>query len=209
MLKDEKVSSLKNSKEILSRMPQLLLGLFFCGFGLAFTIEANLGLNSWDVFHDGFSKLVNVKIGFAGVITGFILLLGWIPLKQVPFIGTIINILTIGNVIDLTMLYLPAPELMYVRHLYLYFGTIVFAMGVGLYIGAGLGPGPRDGIMTGISKLGPSIRVTRIGIDFSAFMLGVLLGGSYGYGTVVMVLSVGPIVQYSLSKFDKGAIFSL
>tara|TARA_B100000497_G_scaffold19203_1_gene22739 strand:- start:1342 stop:1944 length:603 start_codon:yes stop_codon:yes gene_type:complete len=200
---------LKNSKEILRRMPQLLLGLFFCGFGLAFTIEANLGLNSWDVFHDGFSKLVNVKIGFAGVITGFILLLGWIPLKQVPFIGTIINILTIGNVIDLTMLYLPAPELMYVRHLYLYFGTIVFAMGVGLYIGAGLGPGPRDGIMTGISKLGPSIRVTRIGIDFSAFMLGVLLGGSYGYGTVVMVLSVGPIVQYSLSKFDKGAIFSL
>ena len=200
---------MKNSKEILGRMPQLLLGLFFCGFGLAFTIEANLGLNSWDVFHDGFSKLVNVKIGFAGVITGFILLLGWIPLKQVPFIGTIINILTIGNVIDLTMLYLPAPELMYVRHLYLYFGTIVFAMGVGLYIGAGLGPGPRDGIMTGISKLGPSIRVTRIGIDFSAFMLGVLLGGSYGYGTVVMVLSVGPIVQYSLSKFDKGAIFSL
>jgi len=200
---------LKNSKEILRRMPQLLLGLFFCGFGLAFTIEANLGLNSWDVFHDGFSKLVNVNIGFAGVITGFILLLGWIPLKQVPFIGTIINILTIGNVIDLTMLYLPAPELMYVRHLYLYFGTIVFAMGVGLYIGAGLGPGPRDGIMTGISKLGPSIRVTRIGIDFSAFMLGVLLGGSYGYGTVVMVLSVGPIVQYSLSKFDKGAIFSL
>ena len=137
------------------------------------------------------------------------MLLGWIPLKQVPFIGTIINILTIGNVIDLTMLYLPAPELMYIRHLYLYFGTIVFAMGVGLYIGAGLGPGPRDGIMTGISKLGPSIRVTRIGIDFSAFMLGVLLGGSYGYGTVVMVLSVGPIVQYSLSKFDKGAIFSL
>ncbi|MDC3277648.1 hypothetical protein OAU92_03695 [Acidimicrobiia bacterium] len=200
---------MKNSKEILNRMPQLLLGLFFCGFGLAFTIEANLGLNSWDVFHDGFSKLINVKIGFAGVVTGFILLLGWIPLKQVPFIGTIINILTIGNVIDLTMLYLPAPELMYVRHLYLYFGTIVFAMGVGLYIGAGLGPGPRDGIMTGISKLGPSIRVTRIGIDFSAFMLGVLLGGSYGYGTVVMVLSVGPIVQYSLSRFDRGAIFSL
>ena len=197
------------NRRVINRLPQLMMGLFLCGIGLGFTIEANLGLNSWDVFHDGFSKLVNVKIGFAGVITGFILLLGWIPLKQVPFIGTIINILTIGNVIDLTMLYLPAPELMYVRHLYLYFGTIVFAMGVGLYIGAGLGPGPRDGIMTGISKLGPSIRVTRIGIDFSAFMLGVLLGGSYGYGTVVMVLSVGAIVQYSLSKFDRGAIFSL
>ena len=142
-------------------MPQLLLGLFFCGFGLAFTIEANLGLNSWDVFHDGFSKLVNVKIGFAGVITGFILLLGWIPLKQVPFIGTIINILTIGNVIDLTMLYLPAPELMYVRHLYLYFGTIVFAMGVGLYIGAGLGPGP-------LSRRSPPVLMQRSGSGASA-----------------------------------------
>ena len=95
------------------------------------------------------------------------------------------------------------------RHLYLYFGTVVFAIGVGIYIGSGLGPGPRDGIMTGISKLGPIIRVSRIGIDFTAFILGVLLGGSYGYGTIVMVLSVGPIVQYSLSKFDKGVIFTL
>ena len=104
-----------------------MFGLFLCGFGLAFTIEANLGLNSWDVFHDGFSKVINVKIGFAGVITGFILLLGWIPLKQVPFIGTIINILTIGNVIDLTMTYLPSPEASYLKHFSLYFGTIVFA----------------------------------------------------------------------------------
>ena len=129
---------MKNKKIILNRLPQLLLGLFLCGFGLAFTIEANLGLNSWDVFHDGFSKLINVKIGFAGVITGFILLLGWIPLKQLPFIGTIINILTIGNVIDLTMVYLPSPELTYIRHLYLYFGTIVFAIGGGClyWIGA-------------------------------------------------------------------------
>ena len=197
------------NKIILKRLPQLMFGLFLCGFGLAFTIEANLGLNSWDVFHDGFSKVINVKIGFAGVITGFILLLGWIPLKQVPFIGTIINILTIGNVIDLTMTYLPSPEASYLKHFYLYFGTIVFATGVGIYIGSGLGPGPRDGIMTGISKLGPSIRATRIGIDFTAFLIGVMLGGSYGYGTIVMVLTVGPIVQYSLKRFDKGAIFSL
>jgi Predicted membrane protein len=84
------------------------------------------------------SKLINVKIGFAGVITGFILLLGWIPLKQVPFVGTIINILTIGNVIDLTMNFLPSPEIIYIRHLYLYFGTVIFATGVGVYIGSGL-----------------------------------------------------------------------
>ena len=197
------------NKQILERLPQLMFGLFLCGSGLAFTIEAKLGLNSWDVFHDGFSQLINVKIGFAGVITGFILLLGWIPLKQKPFIGTIINILTIGNVIDLTMHFLPTPDILWVRHLYLYFGTVLFAMGVGIYVGSGLGPGPRDGIMTGISRMGPSIRVSRIAIDFTAFVIGVLLGGSYGYGTVFMVLSVGPIVQFSLERYDKGAIFSL
>lgn len=195
------------NNKIIQRLPQLIFGLFLCGVGLAFTIEAKLGLNSWDVFHDGFSQLINVKIGFAGVITGFILLLGWIPLKQKPFIGTIINILTIGNVIDLTMYYLPTPELFWLRHLYLYFGTILFGMGVGIYIGSGLGPGPRDGIMTGISRMGPSIRVSRIGIDFTAFILGVLLGGSYGYGTIIMVFTVGPIVQFALKKYDKGVIF--
>ena len=197
------------NKKILLRLPQLLFGLFLCGFGLAFTIEAKLGLNSWDVFHDGFSKLIGVKIGFAGVVTGLILLIGWIPLKQKPFIGTMINILTIGNVIDLTMFFLPTPEVLWIRHFYLYFGTIVFAMGVGIYIGSGLGPGPRDGIMTGISRMGPSIRTTRIAIDFTAFILGVMLGGSYGYGTIVMVLSVGPIVQFSLKRYDKGSMFRL
>ena len=197
------------NKLIIQRIPQLMIGLFLCGFGLAFTIEAGLGLNSWDVFHDGFSKLIGVKIGFAGVLTGFILLLGWIPLRQKPFIGTILNILTIGNVIDLTMYYLPSPEILFVKVIFLVFGTVVFALGVGVYVGSGLGPGPRDGIMVGIAKLGPSIRATRIGIDFTAFLVGVLLGGSYGLGTIFMVVTVGPIVQYSLKRFDRGAIFSL
>ena len=153
--------------------------------------------------------MINVRIGFAGVITGFIVLLGWIPLRQKPFLGTIINILTIGNVLDLTMYFLPTPQEIWLRHIYLYFGTVLFAMGVGIYIGSGLGPGPRDGIMTGIAKRGPSVRATRIGIDFTAFITGVILGGSYGYGTVFMVIVVGPIVQFSLKRYDKGAIFSL
>ena len=197
------------NRKIIQRLHQCFFGLFLCGFGLAFTIEAKLGLNPWDVFHDGFSKLINVRIGFAGVITGFIVLLGWIPLKQKPFLGTILNILTIGNVLDLTMYFIPAPESIIMRHGYLYFGTVLFAMGVGIYIGSGLGPGPRDGIMTGIAKKGPSVRVTRIAIDFTAFVSGVLLGGSYGYGTIFMVIIVGPIVQFSLKRYDKGAIFSL
>ena len=195
--------------DVPSRIPQLFSGLILCGIGLAIAYEARLGLNPWDVFHDGFSKLLGIPIGRAGVLTGFIVLIAWIPLKQKPFIGTIINILTIGNVQDIVIHLLPTPESIYARHIYLYVATIIFATGVGLYIGAGLGPGPRDGIMTGLAKLGISIRAARIGIDFTAFIIGVLLGGTYGYGTIVMVITVGPIVQYTLRKFDKGVLFSL
>lgn len=196
-------------KDVPSRLPQLFIGLFLCGAGMAIAYEAGLGLNPWDVFHDGFSKLLKIPIGRAGVLTGFIVLIAWIPLKQKPFIGTIINILMIGNTQDLIIYILPTPESIYLRHAYLYIATIIFAVGVGLYIGAGLGPGPRDGIMTGLSRLGISIRAARIGIDFTAFLIGVLLGGSYGYGTIVMVLAVGPVVQLTLNKFDKGALYSL
>ena len=196
-------------EEVPSRLPQLFFGLILCGIGLAIAYEARLGLNPWDVFHDGFGKLLGIPIGRAGVLTGFIVLLTWIPLNQKPFIGTILNILTIGNTQDVVIFLMPTPESIYMRHIYLYIATIVFATGVGLYIGAGLGPGPRDGIMTGLARLGLSIRSARIGIDFTAFIIGVLLGGSYGYGTIVMVISVGPIVQYTLNRFDKGSLYSL
>ena len=197
------------NKQALQRLPQLLLGLVLCGSGLGIAYEANLGLNPWDVFHDGFSKLLGIPIGRAGVLTGFIVLACWIPLKQKPFVGTLINILTIGNTQDLVIYILPTPESLVTRHVYLYLATIIFALGVGIYIGAGLGPGPRDGLMTGISRLGPSIRTTRIGIDFTAFVIGVLMGGSFGYGTIIMVIFVGPIVQISMKKFNKGDLYSL
>jgi len=113
------------NKRVINRLPQLMIGLFLCGMGLGFTIEANLGLNPWDVFHDGFSKLINVKIGQASVITGFIVLLGWIPLKQKPFIGTILNILTIGNVTDLTMHYIQSPDDLIIKIAYLYLELFV------------------------------------------------------------------------------------
>ena len=195
--------------EVPNRLPQLFLGLILCGAGLAIAYEARLGLNPWDVFHDGFGKLLGIPIGRAGVLTGFIVLIAWIPLNQKPFIGTILNILTIGNTQDIVIFLMPTPESIYMRHVYLYIATVIFATGVGLYIGAGLGPGPRDGIMTGLARLGLSIRSARIGIDFTAFIIGVLLGGSYGYGTIVMVISVGPIVQYTLNRFDKGSLYSL
>jgi len=197
------------NKEIPKRLPQLFFGLILCGIGVAIAYEAGLGLNPWDVFHDGLSKIYDIPIGRCGVLTGFIVLLAWIPLKQKLFIGTIINIFTIGNVQDLFIYIIPKPTSPIMQHIYLYTATAIFATGVGLYIGAGLGPGPRDGIMTGFARLGLSIRAARIGIDFTAFFIGVLMGGSYGYGTVVMVIAVGPIVQYTLKKFDRGTIYSL
>ena len=115
----------------------------------------------------------------------------------------------IGNVTDLTMYYIQSPDDLIIKIAYLVFGTICFGIGIGIYVGSGLGPGPRDGIMVGVSRLGPSIRATRIVIDFTAFITGVALGGSFGLGTVFMVVSIGPIVQVSLKKFDRGAIFSL
>ena len=197
------------SEEVPRRLPQLLFGLVLCGIGLAIAYEANLGLSPWDVFHDGFGKILGIPIGRAGVLTGFIVLIAWIPLKQKPFIGTIINILIIGNTQDIFIYLIPTPESLFIRHLFLYAATIIFATGVGIYIGAGLGPGPRDGIMTGMARLGMRIGAVRIGIDFSAFYIGVLMGGSYGYGTIVAVIATGPIVQYTLKKFDKGAIYTL
>jgi uncharacterized membrane protein YczE len=195
--------------DVPKRLPQLFSGLILCGVGLALAYEANLGLNPWDVFHDGLSKILDIPIGRAGVLTGLIVLIAWIPLRQKPFIGTIINIFTIGNTQDVAIYLIPSPQSLFIRHIYLYIATMIFAIGVGLYIGAGLGPGPRDGIMTGLARLGLSIRAARIGIDFTAFFIGVLMGGSYGYGTLVMVIAVGPIVQNTLRKFDKGALYSL
>ena len=107
------------------------------------------------------------------------------------------------------MHYIQSPDDLIIKIAYLVFGTIFFGIGIGIYVGSGLGPGPRDGIMVGVSRLGPSIRATRIAIDFTAFITGVALGGSFGFGTVFMVISIGPIVQVSLKKFDRGAIFSL
>ena len=114
-------------EEVPSRLPQLFFGLILCGIGLEIAYEDRLGLNPWDVFHDGFGKLLGIPIGRAGVLTGFIVLLTWIPLNQKPFIGTILNILTIGNTQDVVIFLMPTPESIYMRHIYLYIATIVFA----------------------------------------------------------------------------------
>ena len=188
---------------------QVLTGTSLIGIGISLNYLANLGLGPWGVFHDGLSKTLNITYGRTIIITGIAVMLLWIPLKQKPGIGTIIDIFLVGSVADLIIPNFRLSENVFISLILIFCGIILIGTGTAIYVGAGLGVGPRDGIMVGIAKLGPSIRVTRIGIDFTAFVIGVFLGGSYGIGTIFMVVSVGPIVQYSLKKFDRGAIFSL
>ncbi len=177
----------------------VLLG---AAFGL--TVRAGLGLDPWDVLHQGVSDHTGISIGKVSVIVGVVILLGWIPLRQRLGIGTIANAIVLGTVQDLTLAALPAHPSLVVRWVLLLGGTALAGFGVALYVGARLGPGPRDGIMTGVAERGPSIRLVRTLIELGALAGGFLLGGSVGIGTVLFALTIGPNVQFWLPRFDLG-----
>lgn len=180
------------------RLPRLLLGLVICGTGLAFQIQGDLGLGPWDVLHQGISDRTGIAIGTASILVGFIVLLGWIPLREKPGIGTLCNIVVIGATTDVCLLYLEKPSAMWLRIVFMLLGPIGFGVGSGFYIGAGLGPGPRDGLMTGIAARGHPVWLVRNGIEIAACLVGWLLGGTVGIGTVVFALAIGPIVHRTL-----------
>jgi len=182
------------------RLVPLLAGLVLCGVGIALTVQADLGLGPWDVFHQGVSELTGIPIGTVVILTGATVMLGWIPLHQRPGIGTIANMVLIGLTADLALLVLPEPEVLGVRIAFMVAGVLLFGPGSGLYIGAGLGPGPRDGLMTGLAAHGPSIRVVRTGIELTALGVGLLLGGTVGIGTILFAVTIGPNVQFWLER---------
>ena len=188
--------------ELSRRLPRLILGLVAFGFGLALMINADLGLSPWDVLHQGISQRTGIPIGTVVILVGFTLLLIWIPLRERPGIGTIANAVLIGATVDLTLLWLPQPDLMWQRLLFMTVGAFLLGPGSGLYIGAGLGPGPRDGLMTGIARRGPSVRRVRTLIELSALTIGFLLGGTVGLGTLLFALTVGPNVQFFLERWS-------
>lgn len=183
------------------RYGQLFPGLAGCGVGLALMVEASLGLGPWEVLHQGISRRTGIGIGVCGILVGFVVLLAWIPIRQRPGIGTICNVVLIGLVIDATIAVLPTPDGLALRAATFAGGLAVMAVGSGLYIGAGLGAGPRDGLMTGLAARGHTIRSVRTVLEVSALGLGWLLGGQVGVGTVVFALTIGPLVQLTLAWF--------
>jgi uncharacterized membrane protein YczE len=186
-----------------SRLARLLLGLVLCGVGIATMVAANLGLGPWDVLHQGIEGLTGIPIGRVGIYVGLVVLLLWLPLPERPGVGTVLNVLVIGLVIDAVLLVLDTPESMAWRVVLLLLGPLLFGLGSGFYIGARLGPGPRDGIMTGLArKRGWSVGTVRTGIEVTVLAAGWLLGGTAGIGTVLFAVTIGPLVGFFLPRLE-------
>ena len=188
------------------RLANLMAGLVLFGTGLAMMLNARLGVPPWDVLHQGLYRQFGLTIGTWSIIVSGLVLALWIPLKERFGIGTILNAVVIGVVFDLAALVLPEPESMLWRVVMLAGGIFTVGFASGLYIGANLGPGPRDGLMTGIAKFGPSIRLTRTLLEVAVLVIGYLLGGTFGVGTVAFALFVGPIVQFFLPRLQVPAV---
>jgi uncharacterized membrane protein YczE len=187
------------------RFSQLIIGLLLYGFTMGLMVRAVLGLDPWDVFHQGITKLLGqwVDISYGTVITvvSVIVLLAWIPLRQRPGIGTILNAAMIGWTTDATLRLVPPVDNLTVRIGMLVVAVIGNAVAGALYIGAGLGPGPRDGLMTGLVGRGiGSVRVVRTSIELCVLAVGALLGGRFGVGTVIYALTIGPLLHLLLPR---------
>lgn len=181
------------------RVPQLLLGLLLYGVSLALMLRSGLGLAPWDVFHQGLTRHVPLTIGQAIVVTSFVLLLLWIPLREKPGVGTIANAVIVGLSVDATLAVLEAPDSLVWRIVFLVLGVVGNGLATAMYIGAQLGRGPRDGLMTGLARrTGRSLRLVRTLIEVTVVALGVVLGGTLGVGTVLYALAIGPLTQLML-----------
>ncbi|WP_404595784.1 membrane protein YczE [Paenarthrobacter histidinolovorans] len=184
------------------RITQLLIGLAMYGISLAVFIRAGLGLDPWDVFHQGLSEKTGFSMGVVVIAVSFLVLLLWIPLRQMPGIGTIANAVLVGLFADLGLWLIPDVTHLGGQIAMLAGAVILNGIASACYIGARLGPGARDGLMTGlVRRTGWSVRLVRTGIEVVVLAVGFLLGGSVGVGTVVYALAIGPIVQVLLPKF--------
>jgi uncharacterized membrane protein YczE len=184
------------------RLTQLYIGLLLYGFAAAVQVRAGLGLDPWDVFHQGLAHHTGLAIGTISIIVGALVLLAWIPLRQLPGLGTLSNVVLIGVSLNVSLQLLPTVGDLVERVLMLALAIVLGGVATGLYIGANFGPGPRDGLMTGLARRsGKSIRLVRTCIEVSVLAAGWLLGGTVGIGTVAYALAIGPLAQIFLRMF--------
>ncbi len=187
---------------LLRRSTQLMVGLVLYGASLAMMVRADLGLAPWDVLHSGLIQHVPLTLGQAVVVMSFVVLLLWIPLKEMPGVGTIANAVVVGFAADGTLALLERPEALWAEVALMVGGVALCGFATALYIGAQLGRGPRDGLMTGLHRrTGASIRLVRTAIEIAVVLIGLVLGGALGAGTVLFALTIGPIAQALMPRF--------
>ncbi len=180
------------------RCAQLLVGLVLYGTTAAMMVLAGFGLDPWDVLHQGLSRTFGLGIGTWAILVSLVVLLGWLPLRQRPGAGTVANVILIGAVIDLVLSLAHPPHAIWARLALLAGGVVGNGIATGCYIGAGLGPGARDGLTTGIAGRGHSIRAVRTCIETTVLVAGFLLDGSVGVGTLLYALAIGPLTHHTI-----------
>jgi uncharacterized membrane protein YczE len=180
---------------LVRRLAQLYVGLALYGLGIALQVASRLGNDPWDTLHQGLARQTGLSIGTWIIIAGALVMLLWIPLRQRPGLGTISNVILVGAFADLFLWLLPDPGPLALRWAYLVTAILVGGFATGCYIGAGFGPGPRDGLMTGMAARGHSLRLVRIGIEVTVLALGWTLGGTVGIGTLLYAVTIGPLAH--------------
>lgn len=191
-----------SGRNLTRRIIQLVLGLVLFGVGIALMLQSGLGLPPWDVLHQGLTEQFGLSVGVWSIIVSFVVLLAWMPLRERYGLGTVLNAIIIGVVIDVGVLVVPEPDSLWVEVPMLAAGILLIGLASGMYIGANLGPGPRDGLMTAIARRGLSIRSTRWGLEIAVLLSGILMGGTFGVGTVAFALLIGPLVQFFLPRWS-------
>jgi uncharacterized membrane protein YczE len=186
------------------RLVQLYGGLALYGISMAMMVHARLGLDPWDVLHQGLAPYLHIRFGTVVIVVGVAVLALWVPLRQAPGFGTISNAIVIGLVADIAMPIIPDAHALAVQVPLLTGSVLANGVATGCYIGAGLGPGPRDGLMTGLAARGHSVRVVRTALELTVLASGWLLGGSVGLGTVMFALTIGPLAHVLIPAFAIG-----
>ncbi|GAA4659121.1 YczE/YyaS/YitT family protein [Arthrobacter cryoconiti] len=188
-----------SNQNLAVRLVRLFVGLLLYGVAIALMIRGNIGASPWDVFAQGFSRTTGISFGWCTVIISGIVLVAWIPLKQMPGFGTIANAILVGIFADFALALIPQAPNLAVSAVLFCAGLFILAFATALYIGAGLGPGPRDGLMTGLVRVtGRPVWMIRTGIELTVVVIGFLMGGVVGVGTATFALAVGPLTQMTL-----------